>query len=164
MRTIGFFAGHSAFELGSTSDMILFFNCLNAFVMHKQQGRDWSLLSDRLYRRYIPQQNADEALELMQRAQQVFATLPSASVNWENMPADSASTWLNPKQFTLADIFSKYFEHYANAHNAAQSFFEAFNIYRPIRTIVADISGLMAENRRALEDYDKLDGKPFWLQ
>ena len=164
MRTISFFAGHTVYEIGSASDVILFFDCLNNLVTKKHPERDWTLLTDRLYRRYIPCESSTVALDLMKRAKEVFASLPSAAVNWGDIANCAASTRLNPNQPTLADVFAKYFEHYVSANASAKSFLDAFNINQPIRIVRADIAGFMADKKRSLADYDNLVGKPYWLR
>ncbi|MGD7458487.1 hypothetical protein [Ralstonia pseudosolanacearum] len=83
MKYVGFDGGHSIYELGLDSDLVLFFDCLRAYgeQAHPEQG--WSLLTDRLYRRYLRLEELDKALTLMEKAQQIFAQHPSASaVQW----------------------------------------------------------------------------------
>ncbi|AUS44677.1 hypothetical protein CYD94_21240 (plasmid) [Ralstonia solanacearum] len=44
MRIIGFHGGSSLCELGTVSDVVLFFDCVRAFTAWKHPDRDWSLL------------------------------------------------------------------------------------------------------------------------
>ncbi|AKZ28541.1 hypothetical protein ACH51_19585 (plasmid) [Ralstonia solanacearum] len=98
MKYVGFDGGHSIYELGLDSDLVLFFDCLRAYgeQAHPEQG--WSLLKDRLYRRYLRLEELDKALTLMEQAQQIFAqhtgTAPPASsktrVFGKGVPASAA--------------------------------------------------------------------------
>jgi hypothetical protein len=61
MRKIGFDGGHSMYELGPAPDVALFFNCLRRYAKEDHLEKDWSLLTDRLYRRYLRQQELGPA-------------------------------------------------------------------------------------------------------
>ena len=166
MKYVGFDGGHSIYELGLDSDLVLFFDCLRAYgeQAHPEQG--WSLLTDRLYRRYLRLEELDKALTLMEKAHQIFAQHPSSSaVQWnESVSENSEESWLNKNQPTLADVFSKYFENFAGACASAKSFFEEFGIYQPVRVVISDLPGFMRDKSKPLSEYDALEGKPFWLQ
>jgi hypothetical protein len=164
IRHIGFDGGHTIYELGPASDVELFFECLDFYVVRKHSDRDWTLLSDRLYRRYLRIDELDEAQALMDLAQHEFAGLPSSSVDWKQLPIDSNETWLNPDQPTLADVFAKYSQHFADARKSAESFFQAFHVYQPVRIVIADLPGFARDKKKPLTEYDALEGKPFWLQ
>ena len=162
MRNIGFHGGHTIYELGPLPDIVLFFECLQKYVQETHPERDWSLLTDRLYRRYLRLNELSDAFVLMELAKSIFATRPASAVDW--ITHDPIKTWLDPNQPTLADVFSRYFEHFINAKNSAESFLEAFNIYQPVKTVIADLPGFTVDKRRPLTEYDTLEGKPFWLQ
>lgn len=167
MRTVGFDGGHTVYELGPVSDVVLFFECLDAFVVPEHSDQDWSLLSDRLYKRYVRQEDLEASLALMEKARSQFLTLPGSSVEWDAaMQAAPAKTWLDPSQDTLGDIFARYFDLFSKAKDSAVSFFDAFGIYQPLRVLVSDMPALMIEKRRPLNEYEALeaDDLPFWLR
>ena len=76
MRMIGFSGGSSICELGPASDVVLFFDCLKAYVEQESQDQDWGLLTDRLYRRYLRLEELEKASSLMEQARQIFAQNP----------------------------------------------------------------------------------------
>ena len=166
MRKIGFHGGHTICELGPAPDVVLFFSCLERYAEQDYQEQDWSLLTDRLYRRYLRQEELESALALMGQAREIFAQKPAASsVEWDAaMLANPEKSWLNPEQSTLADVFSKYFEMFVDACNSAKSFFETFKIYQPVRVVISDLPGFARDKKKPLAEYDALEGKPFWLQ
>ncbi|NML35486.1 hypothetical protein [Paraburkholderia antibiotica] len=166
MRKIGFDGGHSIYELGTSSDVQLFFDCLNAYTKQANHKQDWSLLTDRLYRRYLRREELESALALMAKVREIFAQLPTqTAVDWKpHMLGDTEKSWLNPDQPTLADVFSEYFEKFARACGSAESFVEAFNIYQPVRVVISDLAGFARDKNKPLAEYDALEGKPFWLQ
>ncbi|OAI58851.1 hypothetical protein RSP795_22550 [Ralstonia solanacearum] len=164
MRTIGFHGGSSLCELGTVSDVVLFFDCLRMYVESTHPEQDWSLLSDRLYRRYLREDELDAALMLMEQAKQIFSTHPAATaVNWD--PAlldDRQRTWLDPKLPTLADVFAKYFESFSHCVESSKIFLNSWKMYKPVRTVIADMPDFAVEKKRPLEEYDALEGEPLW--
>jgi hypothetical protein len=72
-----------------------FFQCLDAYAAKSHPKQNWSLLTDRLYRRYLRQDELDEASVLMKSAQEIFASVPSASVDWREMLAAPGASRLN---------------------------------------------------------------------
>jgi hypothetical protein len=170
MRIIGFDGGSSLCELGPASDVVLFFDCLKTYAEQDHPEKDWSLLTDRLYRRYLRVEELYMASALMEQAQQIFAKHDAASsVNWEAKEGHAGKSWLNPNQSTLADVFSKYFENFAHCVESAQINYETFKSYpgysyEPVRVVIADLPGFARDKNKPLAEYDALEGKPFWLQ
>ena len=164
MRTVGFEGGNSVYELGSTSDVVLFFECIEASVAQAHTERNWALLTDRLYRRYLRQEELGSATELMSEVNNIFAKLPNSFIEWKHMPNTGNETRLNKDLPTLADIFAKYFENFNKACGSAVSFMDCFKIYQPVRIVISDIPWLALESQRKLDEYEALEGKPFWLR
>ena len=171
MRRIGFSGGSSICELGPAPDVKLFFACLKAYAEQAHPEEDWSLLTDRLYRRYLRLEDLDKASALMEQARQIFAEKPAASsVEWDaNMLANQEKSSLNSNQPTLAEVFGKYFEHFAYCVESARINYEAFKSdprysYEPVRTVISDLAGFARDKNKPLAEYDTLEGEPFWLR
>lgn len=165
MKKIGFHGGHTIYVLGSASDMKLFFDCIIAYPAFDNKDMDWSLLTDRLYKRYLKFDELDQALALMHRVNEAFKQIPSNAVEWDrNIVGNAEKTLLNHELSTLADVFSKFFDSFYRAVSSAKSFYNTFKIYQPVKIIPTDTIYLMMEEKRPLKEYDELDGKPFWLR
>ncbi|MNV78426.1 hypothetical protein D3C71_1719140 [compost metagenome] len=129
--------------------------------------QDWSLLSDRLYRRYLRQGELEKSFILMEKAKSIFFTLPSSSVEWdEDMQADRDRTWLDSRGDTLGTVFFRYFDLFSKAKNSTVSFLDEFGIYQPVTILASEMPALMVEKKRPLNEYDALglDDLPFWLR
>lgn len=166
MRIIGLDGGHTVYELGPVSDVVLFFRCLSVFAEASQPEKDWGLLTDRLYKRYLRIEELDQAASLMGSVKIVFASLPISSVGWDiDLLQDCTKTWLDINNETLADVFSKYFDIFIKAKNSATSFLDNFGVYQPVKIVPSDMPLFMIEKERSLADYDNLkrDDLPFWL-
>lgn len=101
---------------------------------------------------------------MMSEVRDLFAKMRSDTVNWKMMGWDEADTWLDVSRTTLADVFANFFEHFTKCVESAQVFFNSWSIYQPVKIVIADMPEFMADKNRPLEQYDALEGKPFWLR
>lgn len=122
MKNVGFHGGSSICELGPSADVALFFECLDAYAAKHHPEKNWSLLTDRLYRRYLKQDELDEASTMMSSAKEVFGRVSSDSVDWQRLLVTPGMSRLNPDQENLAEVFSKYFESFDYCVESAKVF------------------------------------------
>jgi hypothetical protein len=169
MTTIAFDGGSSLSELGPREDVAFFFHCLNRLAERCQPENKFELLTDRLYRRFLSLDELEPASDLMKQVKAEFERVPTASINWEHAGVDPATTRLALGKPTLAGVFAKYFELFDHCVDSARLNFEEFRTYpgyrfEPVRIVVADQPWFLFEKKRALADYESLQGLPFWLQ
>jgi hypothetical protein len=162
MKNVGFFGGSSLFELGPVADVQLFFDCISSFVIPKYPLLDWTLLTDRLYRRYLALVELEPAQLLMDHVQETFNVTASDNVNWGNITDSLSVTRLNYQNPLLVDIFSKYFEAFSHCRESAEIFLSTFNQYQPLKIVVSDMPSFYKDKNRPVQDYDTLEGDPFW--
>ncbi|ULU26781.1 hypothetical protein DYST_03729 [Dyella terrae] len=162
MRNIGFCGGSSMCELGPVSDVTLFFDCISAYAA-ASTDKNWSLLTDRLYRRYVRQDDLDETSGLMAEVRNVFSTIPSAAVDWSALDVlPNSSSRLKSNLATLGLVFARYFDTFDVCVASAKLFYESWKIYQPVRVGTTDVPAFMTDKKRPLADYEALDGEPFW--
>jgi hypothetical protein len=162
MRTIGMLAGANVTGLGPVADVQLFFDCVAAFGGVDTPGEDWTLITDRLYRRYLRREELAPAEELMNTLKLRFAARPSSAVDWGEIAAPGATTRLDPSRPSLADVFACYFAAFDESKEAAGIFYRDWGRYDPLRIVVADLPDLINAKERPLAAYDMLEGEPFW--
>lgn len=171
-RNIGIFGGGSIRILGPVSDVVLFFGCIKAFVLPHAPQKNWTLITDRLYRRYLKIEELDSAKRLMEEIQIVFSNTSSGYIEWDDkILVSQEKTRLNPELDVLSDVFSKYFNSFFYCVDAAKSSYESFKDYpdykyEPVRIGISNVPHFMLDERRPLSDYDSLgdEEKPFWLR
>ena len=162
---IGFCGGGAICELGTISDVKLFFECVDFFVAKKDPEKNWVLLLDRLYRRYLREEELDEAASLMIEVQSKFLALPCSEVDWKmDLIGDRRKTWLDPTQSNLAEVFKVYFQHFAHCVESAKLFAKSWSIYQPLKITRTELAWYMVEKSRPVEEYDLVDGEPFWAR
>lgn len=162
MRIVGFSGGSSIFELGSISDVQFFFDCIKSFVVPVYPDLDWSLLTDRFYRRYLRPEELAPAQQLMDKVKTVFERVPSSGVDWSNMSLPDAVTRLDPSNPNLAAVYAKYFEAFAHCQESAEISHRKWKEYQPLRVVVTDMPRFFSDKKRPLGEYETLEGEPFW--
>lgn len=171
MNKVGLDGGSSLCELGTAKDVIAFFYCVDKFVVNSDRFSevDFKLLTDRLYRRYIRQEELGRAEELMLMVRDFFCEINYSDVDWSAAGVDFNQTLLEFNCKSLADIFSSFFVCFSHCSESAAINYEAFKaysgyVYEPVRIIISDLPEYFVEKNRTLDEYDKLSGLPFWQQ
>lgn len=169
MTTIAFDGGSSVCELGSSEDVVAFFTCLNRFVVTEESPSSYQLLTDRLYRRFLRSEDLNAATEDMVRVKEEFQRVLTADVDWGEMGVSPRSTRLDLEMPTLAGVFKRFFACFEHCVQSARTNQEAFSTYpgyrfEPVRIVVADQPWFLVEKQRSLEEYELLQGDPFWLR
>jgi len=145
---------------------VFFFECLDYFVVNRYSEWDWSLLTDRLYRRYLRIDELEPVGELMREVKKIFSKLVNDEVDWgQGIQGDISKTWLDAQQPTLDIIFSKHFDCFDKAVNSAIDFNKEYGKYFPVRLSISNGVIFVMEKMRPLSQYDELTTKdePFWL-
>ncbi|KQG95747.1 hypothetical protein APC57_06270 [Acinetobacter baumannii] len=138
---VGFSGGYDMYVSGTSSEIQKFFDAIKNLALATPNDMDWSLVLDRLYKRYVRIEDIDRTKQIMEYCK--------ANLTRENEEENG-----NP--------FVMYFRHFFSSVSSAISFYEAFGEYRPIKLTVVDLPWQMLEAQRPLEEYDQLEGQPFW--
>ncbi len=64
VRHVGFAAGPQILQIGTVSDVKLFYSCIPHAAIHRQD-KPWEVIFDRLYRRYLRPEDLQHAVALM---------------------------------------------------------------------------------------------------
>jgi len=154
-------------SLGLINDVILFFDCIDWFVVPNYPNQDWSLITDRFYKRYLRLEELEPARKLMDKIRKIFSTVSSSEVDWTKiLQGDPNKTWLDSSLPTLDLIFLKFFEEFNNAVDELMYNYDTYGRYTPIRlTMMGDVFYRVSEQFRPLKQYDSLGDtdKPFWM-
>jgi hypothetical protein len=160
----GYVGGARIYGLGYLSDMILFFECIKYDALPKCPEDDYSVITDRLYKRYLRLEELDEAVAKMKLVEEVFKKLPRDTVDWTNAEKEGAKTDLDFRQDTLFDIFREYFKGFYECVDSARYFFNAGHSYRPVKVSPTGVAEQSYYSDIPLSELDKLgeNDKPFW--
>jgi hypothetical protein len=147
MMNIGLTGGSSLCIVGSIDEVESFFARVKAIAPHISVHS--SLITDRLYRRYLRLSELEEATStLLGIVDALSRTVPDAA------------------QSAFAGRFLRCFN---SCVESAKLNYEAFRDtegyeYEPVRLVIADQPWFTAEKQRSLGEYDANDGAPFWAR
>lgn len=164
---IGFSGGSFVSELGPASDMTIFFACIRQFALRSLPKIDLTLITDRLYQRYIRQTELEHTEELMRLIQDTFSATPTSDVDWKNLGADAAITKLELNAKSLGEVFKSYFAAFFRcAEDATYQFdkhrSESDFIYEPVHIVVSELPYFYEQKDRPWSEYEAIKGEPFW--
>lgn len=161
---IGFVGGGIICNLGTTSDLQLFFDCIEFYVAPKYPTQDWSVLTDRFYRRYLRLDELDNAVTLMKQVEKEFKQLDNNAIDTDEIKSSEIKSDLDLTKKNLFDIFSKYFKSFYSCVESAKMEYKTFELYRPIMISITTIPYLMNYKQIPLYIFDELkpDEKPIW--
>ncbi|WP_249277398.1 hypothetical protein [Pandoraea sp. PE-S2R-1] len=161
-KHVGFCGGSSIRELGSALEVAGFFEVIEIYVTQQHPSDDWSILTDRLYKRYIRLEELNYSSNLMSKVQ---ISLSKTSIS--NLRKTFTFRYLENSidiDQPLSEFFSNYFSSFNYCTESAILFHKSWGIYKPVRTVFSDIPDFYFEKNRNLSEYDSLTGEPFWLR
>lgn len=159
---VGFLGGWSTIELATPAEMLGFFDALERVAVPAAPEEEWSLITDRLYRRYIPVERTDDARALMHKAGIIFSNEPFEADNVDGTDRDFTALDLSAE--TLGEAYRGYFDAFDNLCEAIEmQIADNWDEIRPIRVVITDTPEIHIEERRPLHIYDDMDGPPLWL-
>lgn len=164
MKNIGFYVTSNIKKIGPKDDILAFFQLVNELAVKRHPGTDWSLITDRFYKRYLKWEELEPASALMQRIKEVFTNIPTDKIDWRSLGIDK-NTQLNLQSQSVAEVFERFFKSFKDFYGYALLWKKEDNTYtQPFRIIVAEIPECLKDEQRPLSDYDNLEGEPFWLR
>ncbi|PIT08750.1 hypothetical protein [Snodgrassella communis] len=168
-KDTGFCGGSSVFTLGTDSDMELFFDCISYYLQPKYPEENWSILTDRLYRRYLKIEELDTAEFLIKLVEKEFKQLDQEAIDWSPILSGKAKSDLDKTKSTLYDIFERYFYAFHYCVESAKINYEDFKSdpdyeYEPVMVTITILPYSISYEQIPLSVFDNLgaDEKPIW--
>lgn len=164
---IGFVGGGIICNLGTTSDLQLFFDCIEFYVAPKYPTQDWSVLTDRFYRRYLRLDELDNAVTLMKQVEKEFKQLDNNAIDTDEIKSSKIKSDSDLTKNNLFDTFSKYFKSFYQCIEFVNYYDNKYGKdykYQPIMVSITTIPYLMNYEQIPLSIFDELkpDEKPIW--
>lgn len=166
---IGYIGGGNLFELGSASFVESFFHAIENYVFSEKIyfQLDWSLITDRLFKRTIAHEQLDTLIGTMDRLLLLMQETPIATVDWSKLGLDNAPNGFeNTINCTLADVYDKFRQGLIRCTFGVKmgNLIDPNCLYAPLR--IGNLHHYIFEERRPIEMYEALSANdlPFWLR
>ena len=160
---VGFTGGSILMDVGTEYDFLLFFECINSFVAKKYPNKNWSVITDRLYRKYLASNELDIAYSLMNKIQVEFRKIPINAICIDY----SKSRLKKMENGYLYNLFYDFFHCFFDCLESSKYSFEESRKnedyrYEPVFTINTQIPFYIMDKMKNLTEYDRNEGHPFW--
>jgi hypothetical protein len=155
------------FDLGTREYVRSFFVAIEKYVFREKLYRqlDWSLVTDRLYKRTVPHDDLDATVSTMAQMLHLLRETPISEVDWSKLGLNGPED--GPQGFA-ASCLGDYYENFGRglvkcAINLRFAGVESIK-YRPVR--IGSFYHYIHEDHRPPEVYEALGPKdlPFWLR
>ena len=164
-RCIGFYVTSNIKRIGPKEDVLAFFWLVIHFVVEEYPKTDWSLITERFYKRYLRWEELAPAAKLMEQIQGIFAEISTDMIIWHNLGIDNDHTQLKLQEENLAGVFERFFKGFKDFYGYALLWKKEDDTYiQPLRIVFSDFPEFMEDDLRPLADYDSLEGDSFWLR
>ena len=157
--------GDSVNQLGSASGLSAFFHCIRRFAITSLDTAEQELLLERFYKRYLRIEEVEPMLKALEVVHDCLQEMRASDVDWNKLDVDISRSGPHAPDASVADVFWSYFEQIRNAAKSSLYCFykDPKPYFRPVKLCRGDFASLDREDKRPLEEYDALDGPPFWL-
>ena len=162
---LAFTGGSRINQVGSLDDLLCFFEITRKYAAPLLNDVDRFLLLDRFYKRYVRIDETSEAVEAMRRVQSSLSHISASDIAWDDYNIRSGRTTLDLQEDTVAGVVSDFFRAFYLCAEAAVycNNDDTHPFFRPVKISRSDFGSLYREDNRPVEEYDTLDGSPFWL-
>lgn len=166
--SIGYLGGSEVSPLGSKKYVRSFFlSCDEYIIKDDFYGLpDWSLITDGLYRRVILDQQIDRTIGTMMRLLLYLSEIPLTKVDWSKIGLMGPQEGPDKPCDNLGDFFSGFGSKLIScgAGMAYQAKRDDYSQPRTLRLGCTSIPEYLYDEQRPIEEYEALEGDPFWLQ
>lgn len=150
------------------SDMMLFFDCIKFYVENKYKNENWSVITDRFYKRYLREEDIEIAFEKMKKIEEEFKKLPVDAVDWKPYENKKIKTNLEYKYLnSLYEVFEKYFQAFEKIvkHVLYRKGDVDYKYYNPIMVTIFTLPYGIDYEQIPLSEFDALteNDNPKWF-
>lgn len=163
MSNVGLSAGLLLKQIGTPREVAAFFELIGR---HKPEsaGHSLALVTDRLYKRTVPGEAFDALLEQLHECQRTFRAVPVGPGFWDEFDLGDRSVGLDRSASNLADAFQRVFDAIDRCVEVARLDMKNLGYFRPLRLQTLEGPRSYEHEYMPLEDFEKPDIRPIWLE
>jgi hypothetical protein len=163
MGDVGLSAGLVLQQIGTPREVAAFFELIGR---HKPRSANHSLalVTDRLYRRTVPGEAFDALLGQLHEWQRTLRSVPITPGFWDEFDLGERSVGLDRSASNLADAFQRIFRAIDRSVEVARLDKKNLGYLRPLRLQALDGPRYYEHEYMPLQDFEKPDMRPIWLE
>ena len=163
MSDVGLSAGLLLKQIGTPREVAAFFELIGR---HKPEsaGQPLALVTERLYKRTVPGEAFDALLEQLHECQRTFRVVAVAPGFWDEFGLGDRSVGLDRSASNLADAFQRVFLAIDRCVEVARLDQKSLGYIRPLRLQTLEGPRSYEHKYMPLEDFEKPDIRPIWLE
>lgn len=160
-------AGNFAMETFSREGMYALFSTVSANLEPTGWGSRFPFFMERLYRRVVWPKDVNSLIAEIATIHEGLEGLLLAKLVWDYRdrgrlhPQDSPNIDFSAPN--LAQCFGKFFPAIEAAIRGMKSFHDAFSEDDPLRIVITTTANSPRDGFRRPDEYENLEGDPFWL-
>ncbi len=163
MTDVGISAGMLLKQIGTPAEIAAFFELIGRHKS-KSAGRSLVLVTDRLYRRTVPGEAFDALVEELDECKRMLRAVAASPEFWNEFDLGDRSVGIDRLALNLADAFNPVFTALIRAIEVARLDKKNLGYLRPIRLQALDGPRSYQHEYMPLEDFEKPDIRPIWLE
>ncbi|MEI7875278.1 MAG: hypothetical protein WCK95_24335 [Alphaproteobacteria bacterium] len=163
MTDVAISAGLLLKQIGTPREIAAFFELIERHKPKSAAG-SLALVTDRLYRRTVPGEAFDALVEQLDECRRILRGVPSSSEFWSEFDLGDRSVGVDRSAPNLADAFQPVFSALNRSIEVARLDKKNLGHYRPLRLQALDGSKSYEHEYMPLEDFEKPDIRPIWLE
>lgn len=163
MTDVGISAGMLLKQIGTPREIAAFFELIGRYTP-KSAGRSLALVTDRLYKRTVPGEAFDALVEELDECRRILRGVPASFEFWSEFDLGDRSVGIDRSASNLADAFRPVFVALNRSIEVARLDKENLGHYRPLRLQTLDGPKSYEHEYMPLEDFEKPDIRPIWLE
>jgi hypothetical protein len=149
-------------RIGTSAEVAAFFELIDR---HKSDSADGALglVTDRLFKRTVPGEQYDQLVEQLAESRRILERIRITDGFWNEFKLGDGVVGLDRSAKTAADAFRKIFQSLDKAIDYARDDKENIGYFRPLRLMAWEGPQSYEHKFMPLEDFEKPDIRPIWL-
>lgn len=166
MKKAGVLAAMTLAEIGSVSDLKVFFNTVVCLLESGIAGSVYPGVTERFYRRSLKEGELISVKQQLDEIRDIFSTIDPSNVDLVALGLDVKKTTLDLTSGNLSIMFKRVFEAYLEALECSEVYRQTFDEYISVRLGITDAPYYIDDVNRSESEYESLgvDSSPFWLR
>lgn len=160
---VGIKAGMVVDNLGTPAEIAAFFALIGRHTQKSNNGT-LGLVTDRLYRRTVQGEHFDELERQLAESRQILKGVQIVDGFWDEFGLDSRAVGIDRSAKNAADAFRRVYEVLTEAIGVARLDQENLGYIRPLRLVAWEGPKSYEHDYMPLEDFEKADIRPIWLE